>query len=770
MANKSSISLFADPTAAKRAITEIANLQRQANDASDKQQARIFTNTQKRVSLLKSAYLDMVKSIKRSFDELNTASKKSSDIQVVAAKKAADARVDAERGASKQIDNIHKKSIEAYEKAEKAKTRAHVRYAQQRAEAERRNGVSGGSRGGGGGRTSFSASEGRISFSPVQAGRQFAQDIHGQIQDARQRRARTNRTFSGSFYQAGADEREAADMRNRAAAFARANGLDSAELAASLSAAQTEFSILGVRDDQRAAGMSDSAARRQNLEQALSNAVFARNTDQDAGEVLRVTGMLQQAGITGDNQRQVMLALTGMAQRGAVELGSVTRTALGPLQGRMATAVARLGPGATEQQRARAQQDAVLQSFAEMEVAKSLGQSPRAVGNVMRNIENALSDPSVQQRVLHNITASSMSASDKNRARDAMFERGADGRYTMRANVARSPYDFAKALQAGFGGNSELMQNVLGGGGRGNPQSLQRNWRTMLGLLMGGGGAGTENDRIAALLRGVGSDFTERDVARGAGIFANDDVSQLNTNQETREQALTNNTSELTKLSNQFAQFTANNPFTVTAMNALGSALGGSLLSRFGTFSIGAGGLGGGLGGAGGVAGGAGLGGAAGVGGGLLMAGGSLTAVGATAGILAAAGLAAAKVDRDVTENTGMTTAEAFRRNTMSDEERSQQDRVDSNAYGQLQRASDRLNGRSVNTEAILGRTNADPNAPVATTGAMPPREVELGPATIRQLLSFGSGGNNTGSGVRIDQHDAEFIVGSLTTDNNTRR
>lgn len=752
---RSQVSLFADPSGVRRAITEIANLQRQANDASDKQQARIFSNTRVRIAATKSAYLDLVKSVKRSFDDINSAAKKSADVAAISAKKSADARVGAEQSAAKQIASIHKKNLEEFEKAEKAKTRVALRYAQQRMEMDRRAGESSrranAASGGGGGRTSAS-----LSFSPVQAGRQFASDIHGQIQDARQRRAASGRRFAGSFFQAGADATESAALRARATSFARENGINSADLASAIGAAQTEFSVLNVTDQQRASGMSAQDARRENLNQALQNAMFARNTDQDMGEVMRVAGMLGQAGITGDSQRQTLLALTGMAQRGAIELGAVTRTALGPLQGRMATAVARLGPNASDQDRAAAQRRAIMQTFAEMEVAKSLGQSPRAVGNNLRNLEGALTDPNVQRRMLHNINASTMSQEQKNRARDALFERRSDGSYHMRANVANSPYELARAMQTGFSGNSELMSNVFGGGGHGNPQSLQRNWRTMLALFMGGGGAGTNNDRIQQLLSGMGTDFTEQDVLRGTSIFANDDQSQLNRDQETRDQALTDNTNEIVKLSNQFASFTANNPFTVTAMQALGGAFGGSFLSRISSFSFGMPGGGGVPGGMpGGVP-------AAGPGG-LLMAGGSLTTMGIVGGVLASGYLAQEQIRTEVRRGTGMDAGEMLRRTTMNDQEAAAQARVDADQFAQLQRRPAR--GRVTDAQALLGPAR-DPNAPIAdlsvpnVTTNNAAREIELGPNTMRQMLLVANRPT-------LSPHDAELVVANTMTSNN---
>lgn len=758
--NRSSVSLFADPTSVKKAIVEISNLQRQANDANDKQQMRLFAAAKQRLSGMKAAYVDLVKTVKKSFDEINSATKKSADIAADATRKSVSARVSAEQNAAKQITSIQQKNIDAFEKAEKAKTRAYLRQVAQRSEADRRasrEGGAGTSGGRGGGR--YSSTSGSISFSPFQAGRQFATDIHGQIQDARQRRAGTSRNMSNAFFQAGANATEAAELRASTYGFARANNLDSSVLASALTAAQTEFSVLAPNAQQRSNGMSDSAARRQNLGQYLQFARFARNTGQDQGEVMRVAGMLSQAGITGQAQRDTMLALTGMAQQGAIELGAVTRTALGPLQGRMATAVARLGPGATAEQRAQAQRQAVVQSFAEMEVGKALGLNPRMMGNNMRNLEGALTSPLVQDRILDNINHSRMTEAQRRQARNALFDRGRDGRMHLKTNVASSPYEFARALQTGFSGNSELMSNVLGGGGRGNPQSLQRNWRNMLALMMGGGGAGTENDRIAALMRGMGTDFTEADVTRGESIFANDEQAQLTRDQENRDTALTDNTSEIVKLSNQFASFTANNPFGVAAMTAIGGAFGGGFLSRIGTFNFGMGGVGAGagggmLGGGGGAAGGA--------AGGLLMRAGSLTGLGVGGGVLVAGALAGAAVLDATRRGSGLDASTAINQAMMTPEQQRAQEQGTMRSFDAIER-----NRRSALNTAVLGPVADGPVADLSvpnirTTAATQP--IELGPQSMQALLSFAN------RPVDIDPHAAEFVIGANNTAANTRR
>lgn len=450
------------------------------------------------------------------------------------------------------------------------------------------------------------------SFRPDRAARAFASDIHGQVQGARQNRADAEHQLNAALFGAGGGVGESSAIRQRLASFVQSSegrGLQMGDVAAALNQAQTEFSVLGNR------GQGDAGTRRQGLEDFLRNATLARNTYQDVGEVSRVAGMLRGTGLDAGAQRSTLLALTGIAQAGAVELSSVTRTAMAPIQARVQSRIAGLGPGATAPQRAQAAQAAVTQAMAEIEVARSAGYTPRAAGNIMANMGSALQSDVVQQRMLGNIRQSRNPAL-RALERD-LFSRGAGGRSSLDRRFT-DPLTLIQRLGE-LGVDSVAAQNLFAGGGRGNPQSLQANWRRLAGSMLGQDTEGTPGwERVRRLMSG-GTALTEADVNRGAGMVQAEDLTALNHAEETRINQLRDEDSWIRRASDSWQQFMARNPFLATAgSSATQGLLGGAFAWRM----LGRGGAGAAAAATGGGGGGVGLGGAAaGLGGGAAMLG-----------------------------------------------------------------------------------------------------------------------------------------------------
>jgi hypothetical protein len=290
---------------------------------------------------------------------------------------------------------------------------------------------------------------------------------------------------------------------------------------------------------------------------------------------MRVAGMLGQAGVNGPAQHSTLLALTGMAQRGAIELGDVTRTAMGPLQQRIALATAGIAPG-DEAARASATQRSVLQTFAEMEVGRGLGMTPRNLGNATAALEGALQSDVTQQRMLTNIrNARGMTDAQKQSLVGTLFATDSHGRRRLRGEY-QTTFGLAGGLtQAGL--DTTQAQNIFAGGGHGNPMSLQANWRRTLSAFMGEG-----NESVARMMAGAGSDFTEEDVRRGAKLFGGSERDKLQRNEERQMNALTENTGWLQVLSNNFAAWAATNPTANAALQAGAGALGGGVLGTAG--------------------------------------------------------------------------------------------------------------------------------------------------------------------------------------------
>jgi hypothetical protein len=428
------------------------------------------------------------------------------------------------------------------------------------------------------------AAAGRLIAGAASLGAASAGTVHAMVQGARERRASTDRTLNQALYQAGAGAQGAAADRAQIHAFALANRMDSAALAGGLNVMQTEFSSLGN-------SRTSDRDRTRNIDRALQTALLARDTGQDVGEVMRVSGLLENAGIRGGANRAALLGLTGMAQRGAIELRSVSREAMAPMMSRMHQAQQGLlqrNPHATEAEQAEVQRAAAMQSFAEIEVARSQGATPRRFARVMAQLGTELQGSNRQHMLLGNINRSH----DLNDAERSELRRMFDDHGQLREQF-QSGLGFAAAVHQITGGNEAKMRNVFSGGGHGNPMGLQTNWRDAIAMM------GSGNEEVNRMIRGVGRDFTEEDVRRGAALFGNDDQSQLTKNQEEREQALVGNTSAITELSNRFAAWTASNPLTAglapgiaaAVLPSLGKAAGGGVLpaiARMGGIAAGA--------------------------------------------------------------------------------------------------------------------------------------------------------------------------------------
>ena len=404
----------------------------------------------------------------------------------------------------------------------------------------------------------------------------LAGGLHADRQQSRQYLASSESTLNSAFYQAGADVNESRILRQTAMNRAQQLGLSPDEVAQALAASQTEFSTLG-----RGINRNDSAAvqaqrRATNLESVLSDIELARNTFQSTAEVTRVGGLLTNAGITGGDRRNMMLALTGMAQQGAIELGAVSREAMAPMQARMAQAVARLSPAERNNESAvrRAQQSAVMQTFAELEVGRSLGMSPRWMGQTMSNLNASLTDPITQDRMLTNIESSEqLTAEQRTRAVNMLYEDDPNrqGHRRLRSQFTDG-LGLARGLQDAFNGDSTLVNTIFHGGGHGNPQSLQANWRRVISALVGAG-AGGENDPVAKLMQGVGTDFTEADVRRGASLRDAETQTDLQRQELAHARQMTGDSAP-GRASDWWQRWRNNNPIASGVLSTVGGGLG----------------------------------------------------------------------------------------------------------------------------------------------------------------------------------------------------
>lgn len=396
----------------------------------------------------------------------------------------------------------------------------------------------------------------------------YASSMHGEIQGERRHAAQIQRTAGLAFFQAGA--RSPAEIAARVAqtrAFAQANGMTSEELLAGANAAQTEFSSLqGGTEEERQGRFTNM----------LSTMLLARNTGNDAGEFARLQGMLAQTGFDPAMQRRMLLYTAGATQQGAVEAGTMTREGMGSIMRRMQDAIAAAGPGATEAQKNEAAAGAFREQVAEMQVFKGQGTRAGLAGNALANMQTGLRGANRQDKILNNIAVARAGTNDTarqaqlDRFRDSLFEADPTrtGHQRMRQNM-QNPAAFASAYITAMGENADGngLANLLAGGGHGNPQSMLANWRTLLSSLVSRDTTGRTGASRVMALSSESVALTEQRVNEGAAIFANDSLSNLNREDETRAQALLD--SAATTFSNAVARFTSENPFAAAALGTV---------------------------------------------------------------------------------------------------------------------------------------------------------------------------------------------------------
>jgi hypothetical protein len=405
-----------------------------------------------------------------------------------------------------------------------------------------------------------------------------ASGYHSASQDARQRRASVERTMGLALYQAGANRQGVRRGMQMVTSFAQQNGIDSAELAEAANAAQTQFSVFG---DAR----TNDSDREGRMRAFLGDALLARNTGNNVSEFTRLSGLMGAQGMDEATRRHLLLFAGGASQRGAVELGSITREAMPSIMRRISQAQGGLGAmaglSADEQQQRRSQaaQGAFVQSLAELQVAASFGNNPRRAGDAMASVNQALRSDVVQQRVLHNIrSTSALDRTQRARLEGALFEQDPAHRGRMRLR-STDALAFAETFGQTVGNDGAMLGNVFRGGGHGNPQGLQKNWRDILGGLLTTDTEGhAAYQRARELMDPAHTSLTMADANRGANIFENDSLSQLTRNQETHDNALGNNTGALNQLSNRINDFLGRNPMVSQLTGAAAPALGAMLM------------------------------------------------------------------------------------------------------------------------------------------------------------------------------------------------
>lgn len=397
-----------------------------------------------------------------------------------------------------------------------------------------------------------------------------ARNAHSMIQDARGQRAESEHTLNAAFMQAGTSGTgtmmsapEAAALRARLQAEVTTGslrGLSISDVAEGLSAAQTQKSVLTAPTAQGRAAA---------LEEQIRLMTFARNTGQSPREVLLAAGTLKDQGITGADQMSTLMAMTGIGQAGSVELSTMIGSSLGPLMQNIARV---RNPNQTPEQRSAAVRAAVLESMSVAEVAASAGGNARPTLNALAQMRGSVESPLMADRLDRRLRATNHAD-----LADRMIVRDRAGNASLRN---RNPLAFMSQLITGMGGNANATMNLLATGGAGAPMILGSPQRTAINLLAGASAGGGTIAQKVADLQAQGSRFGTAQVEAGRAIIDSEQRTVLQSSEESRLSALSDNTSSINQLSNAFSEFVARHPLGTTVA-ATGIPLLGQMAAGF---------------------------------------------------------------------------------------------------------------------------------------------------------------------------------------------
>lgn len=449
----------------------------------------------------------------------------------------------------------------------------------------------------------------RFGSQAASAGMSAASGVHGQMVDARRQVAETQESLYRALLESGATGADAARLSRSAFTQAHRAGIDPATLLGGIARAQTEFSVLGSANErERMTPAQRTASVEASLRQAMQQGIRGQRLGGDPGEMLRLSGMFRQSGFDPAMIDDLLVRTTSLAQRGAVEASAVTAQSMASIQRRMSQAAEAAGPNATTEQRREAMRQAYVQSFAEAQILRSRGFTPRAGGNAMAAMNQALAGSRTAEAMRTNLETVMQSANRRTpegqnlRRRMAVLMSETDAGGLFEADPERRGQ---RRLRAAYRGNALAVStalanagldattagNVFAGGGHGNRQALQANWRNLMGAMIATNAEGVSGARATEeLMRG---NLTGADQARLAQGAEESPMAAYIRQEGARLDALTQNTGAMGRLSQAFEAWAARNPVAATVGGGAASTLAplavgavGSTVARYGLRAV----------------------------------------------------------------------------------------------------------------------------------------------------------------------------------------
>lgn len=399
-----------------------------------------------------------------------------------------------------------------------------------------------------------------------------AGSAHEMIQGARQTAAQRETALNSTLIQlvpGGATADEIAQTRATIMARIRRDRLNPETAIAAIGQAQSFANALGGDNAQQ---------RRESVAATMDDVRFASNIDPSNISGLVRVGALTRGKMNAGDRQSLLRAFAGISFQGSVETDTMITQGLRGLQEAWSSGTANI----TDPNEASRRRLEIARDFAaQVQAAAASGVTTNVAANRTNTIRNALANDYRQDRLGAAFAARRSTMTEAQRtAFDAAFTRGEDGKYRMNESVRGRASDAARFFGTMFNNDAGAMRNFLGAHGGGGPRQLMltpdvNELTTYFAQTTNARGQQVRMyDYVNELQRSMITPDQERTIEQ---VRNAEDSRRLQDEENARVAALTNNTTEINKLSNQLAQFRAQNPLTSTALPAAGGLLAAAL-------------------------------------------------------------------------------------------------------------------------------------------------------------------------------------------------
>ncbi len=294
------------------------------------------------------------------------------------------------------------------------------------------------------------------------------------------------------------------------------------------------------QESANALGAATPEGRRAAIDATLNDVQFASAINPNNVNGLTRFGAVLRSQVTDEGMReQIMRSAAGISFSGSVETDTALRQGLQGLMRTISSNTANLRPGQNRDQVVR---DTVTDFLAQIQTVAATGGTVGVTANRMTSMRSAFNNADRQNRLGQAFAAREATMTDAQRQSfHSTFTRGADGRYTMNADVANSPDRAAAFFGQQFNNDAVATMNFLGAHGGGGARQLLN--RPEVGLLTSyyatthnaRGEEVRQYDAVRDLRR---TTLTDEQMRTIQGLRANEDATRLTQEANARSSVL----------------------------------------------------------------------------------------------------------------------------------------------------------------------------------------------------------------------------------------